>query len=40
MGDKSPILNVCVAQTSRLKAQEGDEGVGELGMALICPLEV
>lgn len=40
MEDKSPILNFCVEQLSRLKAQEGNEGVGELDMALIHPLEV
>lgn len=40
VGDKSPILNFCVEQLSRLKAQEGDERVGELHKAFPCPLEL
>lgn len=30
----------CVEHLSRLKAQEGNEGVGELDRAVPCPLEV
>lgn len=39
LGEKSPILNFSAEQLSKLKAQEGEEGVGELGGNFPCPLE-